>query len=70
MLPQISKLINAFNDKPSFLVSFLAKELINELRATNKEQSYEMILKELNERINKRLLKDRKSTRLNSSHAQ
>ncbi|MBZ7992191.1 L-seryl-tRNA(Sec) selenium transferase [Campylobacter sp. RM9333] len=58
MLPQISKLINAFNDKPSFLVSFLAKELINELRATNKEQSYEMILKELNERINKRLLKE------------
>lgn len=57
MLPQISKLINAFNDKPSYLVSALAKELIAELRIANKEQTYEMILNELDKRINQALLK-------------
>ncbi len=58
MLPQISKLINEFRDKPSYLVSFLAKELIAELRANKTCQTYEMILDELDKRINQRQLKE------------
>lgn len=57
MLPQISKLINAFSDKPNFLVSFLAKELISEIRQQKDIPTYEMILKVLDERINQALLK-------------
>lgn len=52
MLPQISKLINNFKDEPSYLVSFLAKEYIKELRNLNQEIQLNDILKELEIRIN------------------
>ncbi|MBZ7986855.1 L-seryl-tRNA(Sec) selenium transferase [Campylobacter canadensis] len=57
MLPQVSKLINHFPKEPAFLVSALAKQLLNELRTEKNiadEQTIKQLLaKKINEYKNK-----------------